>query len=123
MAKNTFQRGGLDMIDFRLFDESLKISWLRRIQESQSPWVKIAKKAYPFLFNIFKFGDKYVEIIQKNIVNEFWNNVVTYYYSFYSNYNLKSTNELETVSFLYNSKIKVDKKPIQNKVLEKQVFT
>ena len=118
VAKNTFQKGGLDMIDFRLFDESLKISWLRRVQESQSPWVKIAKKAYPFLFNIFDFGDKYVEIIPTNFLNEFWTNVITYYYSFYSNYKLKSINELDNVSFLYNSKIKVDKKPIQNKVLE-----
>ena len=118
VAKNTFQKGGLDMIDFRLFNESLKISWLRRVQESESPWVKIAKKAYPFLFNIFQFGDEYVKCMRNDFENEFWADVVTYYYSFYSNYTFKSINELETVNFLYNSKIKVDKKAIRNKMLE-----
>ena len=56
--------------------------------------------------------------MRNDFENECWADVVTYYYSFYSNYTLKSINELETVNFLYNSKIKVDKKPIRNNILE-----
>ena len=117
IAQQTFVKGGLDMIDFKLFDESLKISWIRRLTESEAAWTKIVKKAYPFLFNIPKFGDQYQSVILNKLENQFWENVTTCYYSLYSNYVFKSTNELETVNFLYNSNIKVNKKPIKNAYL------
>ena len=117
IAKQTFVKGGLDMIDFKLFDESLKLSWIRRLNESEAAWVKLAKKAYPFLIHIPKMGDQYMCYILSNFENPFWINVTSFYFRLYKNYSFNSINELETVSFLYNSNIKVNKKTITNMYL------
>ena len=86
-TKQPFVKGGLEMIDFKLFDESMKLTWIRRLKESTSTCKVIIEKAlYPFLFKIPLFGDSYKVFIYRNLKNTFWTNEVSYYYSFYSNY-------------------------------------
>ena len=49
--------------------------------------------------------------------NPFWSLVVKYYYFFNENYSLRSTQEVEATRFLYNSKIQIGKKIINNQKL------
>lgn len=117
VVKHPFTKGGLGMIDIQLFDQSLKIKWIKRIFEKQSAWRSIILNICPNFANIYKCGDAYNNYLLPNLHNPFWVQVISYYYSFISNYTYKSLNELEAECFLFNNSIKIGKKPITLNVL------
>ena len=88
-----------------------------------APWKSLIETKYPQLINLSKFGDKYKDNILYKMNNPFWMNIVTDYYSFYSNYHFKSKNVIEASSFLYNTTITVGITIIASKTLiENDVF-
>ena len=105
------------MIDLNLFDQALKLTWIKRYFNSSSKWKSIVEAKHPKMTNIPNFGNTYVENICKNITNPFWANVLNYYLKYSSNFQINSVNELDMTPFLYNSKITVGKKTIQNQNL------
>ena len=44
--------GGLDMLDLRQFDKSLKISWIGKLFRKDSKWITVIKNICPSIINI-----------------------------------------------------------------------
>ena len=98
------------MIDIKIFDKALKMTWLRKLYITSASWKLLIDKKYPFLKNVQHFGDKYEENIISEIKNLFWSQVLHYFYAFNKEYSFKSTEEVEATPFMYNTKIKIGKK-------------
>ena len=57
---------------------SMKLTWLRRMLTSNSPWQEIIRNKIRFK-ELFSFGTSYLENILKNIKNKFWIDVLKAY--------------------------------------------
>ena len=66
--------GGLKITNLKVFNNSLKLSWLKRLKNSEDGW-----EQFPRQFNIHKiilYGDKYPNILLHNTYNPFWKDVI-----------------------------------------------
>ena len=123
IAKLKLDKGGLGMIDIRIFDEALKITWLKKFYTTSASWKILIDKKYPFIKNIQNFGDKYQENNIKEIKNKFWSQVLYYFFAFDKKYSYKSKEEAEATSFMYNTNIKIGKNVIKNqKLISSNIF-
>ena len=74
IVENPHNLGGLKMINLVAFNNSLKISWLKRLKKQYDGW-----EQFPRHFDIHKivlFGDKLTQSIIGKIQNPFWKDVV-----------------------------------------------
>ena len=76
----SYKTGGYKIIDVITFISTLKISWLRRLNEnnlrgSTSTWSDL----YPPLLNLVKFGQEYIQPCLDNVKNPFWSDVLKHY--------------------------------------------
>ena len=123
IAKLKLDKGGLGMIDIKIFDKALKMTWLKKLMINSSSWKCLIFKKYPFIKNVANFGDKYEENIINRIKNPFWMQVLRYFYAFNKEYIFKSKEEVEATSFMYNTKIRIGKNVIKNqKLISNNVF-
>ena len=83
--------GGLGMVDIVTFDKSLKLTWIKRYLNCTSKWKIVIETVYPELNNIENFGDAYMENLNKEISNPFWENVTKYYVEFFKEKNQYSS--------------------------------
>ena len=70
ILESTSKLGGLQMTNLRMFDKSLKISWIKRLKDQNDGW-----EFFPRYFNIHKieiFGDIYPTMLANKINNPFW---------------------------------------------------
>ena len=67
--------GGLKMINLKAFVNSMKLTWLRRVILSNSPWQSIDNYIINFQ-ELFSFGKVYIDHLIKNVKNKFWTNVL-----------------------------------------------
>ena len=70
--------GGLKMINLKAFMNSMKITWLRRIVLTDSPWQSVIKHTINFN-EIFSFGTNYIDLLLSKITNKFWTDVLKAY--------------------------------------------
>ena len=73
-----YEYGGYKMIDIYTFISTLKISWLRRLNEIEgqsSTWAYL----YPSLSKLSIFGQGYADTCLKSIENPFWADVLRHY--------------------------------------------
>ena len=70
----THQMGGLKMTNLKLFDQSLKASWLKRLKDESDGWEELPRKYR--IENILIFGDSYTKTLLKRIEDPFWKDVV-----------------------------------------------
>ena len=66
--------GGLKMTNLKVFNNSLKLSWLKRLKNSEDGW-----EQFPRQFNIHKiilYGDNYPNTLLQNTYNPFWKDVI-----------------------------------------------
>lgn len=117
IAIRKLQDGGLGMVDLGRFNESLKLTWIRKLLLGTSRWKTLIENKYPLILNIQNFGNAYMTRILNGIKNPFWKDVLVFLQSFICNYNLKSLHEVEACSFLYNENIKIGKETIKTKLL------
>ena len=113
-AKLSLEKGGLGMIDIELFDKSMKLTWIRRLVQSNSKWKTLIYHIYPTLNNITHYGDKFIHNLSKEINNPFWKNVFTFFYEFHSRFKILSTKELKATCFQLNTAFNINNKPINN---------
>ena len=118
VLKLKFLEGGLGMVDVELFDKALKLTWIRKIFVHRSRWKSLLLLSHPNLMNIINFGDVFVEKINRNITNKFWQNVMENLYFFMRNFSYSNLEEARLQSFINNSEIKVGKKPINDQCLK-----
>ena len=75
ILETTISTGGFKLTNLRVFDEALKISWLKRFKNEEDGLEEFPRKYN--IQNIILFGNKYPEKIRKTIKNKFWENVIT----------------------------------------------
>ena len=112
LAKHKILEGGIGMIDLTLFDQALKLTWIMRIFKHPSRWKDLIDVMYPNFKNIVNFGSLYIKNFLGDIENPFWKNVMTYYHTFNKQFDIKTKEEMEANSFLYNEHIKVGNRAI-----------
>ena len=117
-AKNNIEKGGLGMIDIRLFEKSLKLTWIRRYLNSDPKWKLIITTIYPKMNSIWRYGNNFSLILSQIITNKFWSNVLSYLSIYFSNIDVTCLEDLYETSFLYNEKVKIGKSVVKNGVLE-----
>ena len=74
ILESEIHHGGLKLHNISLFDQTLKLSWLRRYLSSRGKWTII-----PFnieLSDAFKYGPIYLERIIETTSNKFWVDVI-----------------------------------------------
>ena len=106
------------MIDLRLFEKSLKLTWIRRFLNSNSKWKLIISTIYPKLDYFWKYGNNFSKTLCKTMTNHFWCNILSIFNNFYLKLDITCLEELGETSFLYNDKIKIGNSIIRNKTLE-----
>ena len=60
IAVKQYCQGGLQIINLKAFINSLKLTWLRRVILSNSPWRSVLKKYNKFQRNIYSRKGKYI---------------------------------------------------------------
>ena len=74
IARN-YNEGGLKMINTLMFIKSLKITWIRRLQQSNSAWVTLLNSSLPRWFTAFHvLGVRFYDEICL-LLNSFWKDV------------------------------------------------
>ena len=106
-----YEDGGLDMINLPAYIKALKITWLRRILNSDGVWQNLLLHRIK-LDHLLQFGIEYVEKVLKDIKNNFWKDV---FISWRDNVRKKDNSftefNLEDIlksPIWYNSKIKIN---------------
>ena len=118
IGRNKIENGGLGMIDIRLFEKSLKLTWIRRFLNSNPKWKQMITTVYPKLTCIWKYGNNYSAMLSTTITNPFWCNVLDYFNLFNKKVDVTCLEELYETSFLYNDKIKIGNSIITNSNFE-----
>lgn len=108
-----YRNGGLKMIDIYSTCKSLKITWIRRLIQTDSSWVELVKQMYPDIKNLQDFGSVFVERIRNGCKNEFWFDVLTHWQEFQDKVQLVSFQDLLAESIHFNSKFLIGKQPIK----------
>ena len=98
-AKNNIEKGGLGMIDIRLFEKSLKLTWIRRYLNSDPKWKLIITTIYPKMNSIWRYGNNFSLILSQIITNKFWSNVLSYLSIYFSNIDVTCLEDLYETSF------------------------
>ena len=72
-----YHDGGLKMIHIENFIKSLKITWLRRLEQSNSAWATLLRTSLPNWFPAFHaLGNNFLDEIMHSL-NLFWRDVFT----------------------------------------------
>ena len=70
-----YNEGGLRMINTHIFIKSLKLTWIRRLERSDSAWALLLRSSLPDWFSsIHVLGNHFVAEIS-HIINPFWKDV------------------------------------------------
>ena len=109
------ENGGLGMIDLKSFEQSLKITWIKRLFMSEAKWKTLIVARHPQLKDIHKFGNEFPRIIANNVKNPFWESVLKYFAQFTKIYYCNHKNEIDSYSFIFNEDIKIGKSCIKYK--------
>jgi len=63
--------GGLRAVGVRKFIQALKVTWIRRVMESNSKYSYLVCEICPFLHNCSKYGVEYIAREKKKVKNVF----------------------------------------------------
>ena len=74
ILENTCSLGGLKLTNLKMFDQALKISWLKRLKNENDGWEEVPR--YHNVHKIVMYGDNYIPHLLKKITNPFWKNVI-----------------------------------------------
>ena len=104
ILESTYTMGGLKKTNLKIFDQSLKLSWLKRFKDSSDGWEEIPRKFN--IQNIPIFGDKYPSTILKKINKGFWKDVLIACESFQKKF-FSITLKTYNIPLWFNSKINI----------------
>ena len=112
-----YYEGGLRMIDVLAFNESLKVTWIRRFLNSNNQkWINILAAQWPEYYKFVNFGE---DFITKNVqkMNPFWQDVFRAVCTLYSRIRKTTVYHFLNEPIWYNKYIKINKKSIYNHVM------
>ena len=103
--------GGLRMINLKAFMNSMKLTWLRRITTTDSPWQSIIKGTINF-YEVFSFGASYIESLLPKIKNKFWTDVLKAYSEMLKLNKIDNEDSVLSSPIFNNHEIKVGNNPV-----------
>ena len=103
--------GGLNMINLKAFVNSMKLTWLRRVILSDSPWQSIVDNKINFQ-ELFSLGRSYIDSLSKNVKNKFWIDVLRAFSELLSLQKNITQEFVLSSSIFHNPEIKVGGKPL-----------
>ena len=117
-AVKHINKGGLGIPDICTYISTLKLMWIRKLENSQHKWKHVSKATFPFLENLNYLGpDLFLhKDLNKNL---FWLDVMKAYKQICSKLPPKSFEEIVCERFLYNNNITIDNKIITNAIWAK----
>lgn len=106
----SYQYGGLKMLDIVNFTSALKLTWLQRILKCEGKVTKLLFTECKCWKDIMSNGLEFVDSIIKKTKNAFWINVLKHYKILTNRCKPSSSNELLSECLYYNPNIKRDNK-------------
>ena len=99
------------MINLKAFMNSMKLTWLRRITTTDSPWQSIIKGTINFN-EIFAFGASAIETLLLKIKNKFWTDVLKAYSEMLKLNKIDNEDSVLSSPIFNNHEIKVANNPV-----------
>ena len=96
--------------ELRVYINSLKLIWVRKLKTSYHKWKNIIKVPYPKVTLLEQLGSSL--LIEELHLNEFWNDVFQAYKQFGRKIQVESSEELAAESIFCNDKIQVGNRSI-----------
>ena len=114
----TFEQGGLKMVNIHEHLSAMKINWLRRIFQPNNCLVKnVLFAVCPKCVNIRGFGGEYANIVHQQIQNPFWAQVLMHYKRVCAKCKPKYFIEFLSEHIHYNSHIVRHRKTFHDRLL------
>ena len=107
------------MINLKAFIDSMKLTWLRRVILSNSPWQSVMNNTINFN-ELLVFGSCYTNAIQNKIKNKFWIDVLHAYSDILQLTGEDTEHFVLSSPIFYNSKIMIGNQPIYIKKWDQQ---
>ena len=110
-----YNDGGCRMVHVPSFIKSLKLSWIKRLFNSEATWTHLFFASFKTdLFKLQLFGNSYAKFISSKFKNEFWNEVLLTLYDFQNIYATldMNNNDILVSPIWYNDKILIGDSPI-----------
>ena len=104
-------QGGLQMINLKAFINSLKLTWLRRVILSNSPWQSVLKNIINFQ-EIFTLGRESILSLIRNVKNKFWVDVLKAYADIQHLNHQDTENHVLSSPIFHNNETKISNKSV-----------
>ena len=101
-----YVNGGLRMIDVQKFISSLKITWMRKIFNSESSWKRLLVLEYPQRATCYKFGSLFLTSLR--IQNPFWREFFSEFKAFCQVCVPRNMEEFRHEPLFFNHNVKSD---------------
>ena len=89
----------------------MKITWLRRITLTDSPWQSVIKDTINF-YEVFSFGPNYVDSLLPKIKNTFWTDVLRAYSELLNKNEIVNEDSILSSPVFHNKEIRVGNIPV-----------
>ena len=101
-----YLNGGIKMIDIKNFVLSIKITWIRRLINSEGcDWVRLFENNVTSIKRITTLGPTWCKDISLKIKNIFWKEILMYWYNFCQNNFIKYNSQIMSTPIWCNPKI------------------
>lgn len=119
------ENGGLKMTNIEFFIKSLKLTWFRRLFNTNSEWISLFTEVTKCnSVHLSHFGPEYSKFKAKNTNNSFWKEVLNIYSDFLKNLSCDSSTRNFLVEPLwYNNKIIIQNRYVFSRSLYEKGFT
>ena len=67
-----YSKDGLNMVHLDSFIKSMKLSWLKRLSNSQADWVALARQELPNIWHLLTYGVQKLNVLQRKTKNAFY---------------------------------------------------
>ena len=98
--------GGLKMTNLKIFDASLKISWIKRLINQSQGWAEFPIQSG--INDILKYGDKFPKKILGTIKNKFWYDMVHSIIKLNTTMKYNNAMQLQNMPLWHNSAINIE---------------
>ena len=108
LVTKPYKSGGLNMVNVFHFEMAQKLSWIKRIVNSDDhAWCPILAAKHPKILNVITLGGEWLSSIKKE-TNPFWKTVFQYWTHFCRNRKVACSQDILNSCLWYNSHISKD---------------
>ena len=119
----SYENGGLNMLDVRLFLTTMKLSWIKRMFISHSSFQETTIAIHPILRNLDKVGSEKFNVIHSRIKNMFWKDVMKHCIKLDTRIKPTCIDEFNAEFIFHNKFILKDRRPfLYNDWIDNDVY-